>query len=344
LTISEKRTGAKNILNESVLQFFEIPSRKSFPSSSISSFEIFQLEWHKSNSILAVLCKSAEKNPKWSIRIFEFAQSSYRMAHTNLSDNIQYYTITIKFIGNDLFVVPKFKEGSLDTMNVFPYKLDRSTLKIEPWSSDKYLKNMRHTHFIPSSNGVHFILANLDTNNTNAYGKVDLYAIFDNAINFCRNYEFGGNLESIKWDHGGRLFLVELNRKNVEGVRFFDTEGFLSEYKDNTFQNVSWRPRHIPILNKAAEEEDIKKNFKSIARVFEEEDSEFLSVIEKQKREEMKKIRERFMNVVNRRREQWEASKEDRDKLYIEPKEELVEAEYISEEILQTVEEVLKSD
>src|SRR5690349_3591047 len=44
LTITEKKSGNK--VSESILQFFEIPTRKTFPPSSISGFEITSLEWH----------------------------------------------------------------------------------------------------------------------------------------------------------------------------------------------------------------------------------------------------------------------------------------------------------
>lgn len=68
-------------------------------------------------------------------------------------------------MGNDLFLVPKYKESALDTMNVFPYKFERKTLKIEPWTNDKFLKNLRHSHFVPSSNGLYFLVACLDSIN-----------------------------------------------------------------------------------------------------------------------------------------------------------------------------------
>jgi len=239
VTLTEKRSGNK--LNESILQFFEIPSRKTFPPSAIAGLEVVALEWHKNNTTLAILCKNLDKNPKWSVRVFEFDNTrlSYRSMHTNLFTETNYYSVSIKWIGNDLFAAAKFKDSNLDTMNVCPFKLDKKTLKVEPWSSDKFLRNMKQSHFIPSNNGLHFILACLDPNNTNSYGKVDLYAIFDNSINYCRSFEFTNNLEMVKWDLGGRLFTIELTRKQGEGVRFFDCEGnLLFDCKDNSIQNV----------------------------------------------------------------------------------------------------------
>jgi hypothetical protein len=219
-----------------------MPSRRTFPASAIAGLEVVGFEWHKNNSTLAVLCKNQDKSPKWSVRIFDFDNNKhlYRSMHTNLFSEVSYYSVTIKWLGNDLFVAPKFKDNNLDTLSVFPFKLDKKTLKIEPWSSDKQLKNTKHSSFIPSTNGVHFIIACLDPNNTNSYGKVDLYAVFENSINFCRSYEFSNNIENIKWDQGGRLFLAEFTRKQKEGVKFFDCEGnLLFDCKDPTIQNVN---------------------------------------------------------------------------------------------------------
>jgi hypothetical protein len=200
------------------------------------------LEWHKNNTVLAVLCKTTDKNPKFSVRIydFDFAKQSYRSSHSNLTETTSYYTTSLKWMGNDLFLAAKFKENSLDTMNVFPYKFDRKTLKITAWSSDKVLKNLKHSDFLPSPDGIHFVLACLDSNNTNSYGKADLYAVFDGTINNCRTFEFTNNTESIRWDYGGRLFVAQLNRKNAEGCKFYDTEGnLIYDIKLTNFTSVS---------------------------------------------------------------------------------------------------------
>jgi hypothetical protein len=241
LTITEKLSG-KNV-SESIIQFFEIPSRKTFPASALSGLIIVSLEWHKSNNILAVVCKTTEKNPKFSVRIFDFEYSkyTYRSAHSSLPSDNNYFTLSVKWLGNDLFIVPKYKDNNLDTMNIFPYKLDKKSLKIEPWAGDKFLKNLRHSDFIPSPDGIHFIAACLDPNNNNSFGRVDLYAIFDGSINFCRSYEFTNNCESIKWDIGGRLFMVQVNRKTSEAIKFFDSEGNpIYDLKDGSILNVNY--------------------------------------------------------------------------------------------------------
>jgi len=93
-----------------------------------------------------------------------------------------------------------------------------------------------------------------------------------------------------------------------------------------------------------ATEEEIKKNFKSIQKVYDEEDSEFLSEIDKGKRAARKKIRDNFMAVVNNRRDLWEKSKPIRDTLYIEPEPVFVEVDVIREEIINTFEEIISTE
>ncbi len=98
------------------------------------------------------------------------------------------------------------------------------------------------------------------------------------------------------------------------------------------------------MLEKSHEEEDIKKNFNTIAKIYDEEDSQFLSAIEQLRRNERKRIRENFMTTVNRRRNKWEQEKEDRFRLvpHVEP--EIVEHEFIVEEIIHMHEEIIRTD
>jgi len=141
-----------------------MPSRKDFGNSVFSSLEVFSIEWHKNNNILACICKSSDKTPNWTIRIFEFdtKRINYRSATMNLKSDHPYYNMNVKWMGNDLFVVPKYRDSNLDTLNVYPYKLNKTSLSLEPWSSDKVLKSLKYSDFIQSSDGVHFLLANLD--------------------------------------------------------------------------------------------------------------------------------------------------------------------------------------
>lgn len=107
---------------------------------------------------------------------------------------------------------------------------------------------------------------------------------------------------------------------------------------------MNWRPRHIPLLDRNSEEEDIKKNFKNISKLYEEEDSQFLSAIEQIRRAERKRIRENFMATVNRRRQIWDDLKAEREALRPEIEPVIVEHEFIIEEIIHTHEEMLNLD
>jgi hypothetical protein len=100
----------------------------------------------------------------------------------------------------------------------------------------------------------------------------------------------------------------------------------------------------MPVLDKGSEEADIKKNYKNVCRIFEEEDSQFLSAIEQQNRQLRKQVRERFMNVVNRRRDTWKIRQEERDSLYKEQEPVFIEHEFTLEEIIHTSEEIILSE
>lgn len=97
-------------------------------------------------------------------------------------------------------------------------------------------------------------------------------------------------------------------------------------------------------MDRALSEEEIKKNFKAIGKVYEEEDSEFLSEIDKVKRIKMKKIRDEFMAVVYKRRDLFEKSKSIRDALYLESEPVYVEVDVVREEIISTFDEIISTE
>ena len=327
ITITEKYSKSKKSktqkLVESVLNFIEIPSRKTFSSSSFMDLEILNFEWHQNNNLLAVLCKQTGKT-SYSVRIFKFntenltfiSGTSILLENEN-KENPYYYT-QINWLGDNLFVISKNKIMNLDNMTIVPYKLDKNGLKIQPWSSEKWLKNLKYSDFIPNVNGVHFLIACLDKNNKNSFGKVELYECFDNKINCYRNMEFGNGIEKIKWDFSGRLFSVELtNKTDSDGMRIFNCEGNeIYDLKDKNLLNLNWRPRHFPLLDKNKEYENITKNFNSISKIYDEEDSEFLSIIEKEKRAEAKKRTNKFMNVINKRKKMFHKKEEKKEEKY----------------------------
>ena len=84
-------------------------------------------------------------------------------------------------------------------------------------------------------------------------------------------------------------------------------------------------------------EEIINKNFKEINKIYEEEDSQFLSKIDQEKRKEKQIIKDAFMKVIEERRKHWESLEPEREKIYKEPEEVFSEIEYFREEILTTV-------
>ena len=327
ITITEKYSKSKKSktqkLVESVLNFIEIPSRKTFSSSSFMDLEILNFEWHQNNNLLAVLCKQTGKT-SYSVRIFKFntenltfiSGTSILLENEN-KENPYYYT-QINWLGDNLFVISKNKIMNLDNMTIVPYRLDKNGLKIQPWSSEKWLKNLKYSDFIPNVNGVHFLSACLDKNNKNSFGKVELYECFDNKINCYRNMEFGNGIEKIKWDFSGRLFSVELtNKTDSDGMRIFNCEGNeIYDLKDKNLLNLNWRPRHFPLLDKNKEYENITKNFNSISKIYDEEDSEFLSIIEKEKRAEAKKRTNKFMNVINKRKKMFHKKEEKKEEKY----------------------------
>ena len=109
--------------------------------------------------------------------------------------------------------------------------------------------------------------------------------------------------------------------------------------------------QHVEInydgIDKNEEYEKIEANMTQVKKQYDEEDAEFLSEIDKAKRLEDKKRREKFMSVADKRRKAWEEEAKKRNELLKEEKkieiihednDKKVEHEFWIEEIMKTEE------
>ena len=346
ITISEKYdVNNKKKLISSTLDFIEIPSKDTFPPSSLANSNIVDLVWHKNNHLLAILSKENNHN-RYSVRLINFNIENKNYSSSNIKLPVgtkekPLIDMKIYWMGDILFVIPKYKEINIESISIYPYNLNKQTLVLEQWPAEKSYDSLRHSHFIPSSNGINFLLACMDKNNTNNYGKCDLYVLHGEKMSFCRPSDMGSALSKLEWDHDGRLCIVELNYgKEKEGYKIINCLGdIIFEEKDLKLVNICWRPRHKPLLNEYQEEKDIENNLVKISKVYEDEDGEFLSSHEKKQRALDKEVYDKFTAVMKRRLERYNKDKDKKEK----KEEKKVNHDFWIEEILKGEEFIVDS-
>lgn len=129
--------------------------------------EIVEYEFNKAGNLFAILCKTGDKIPQFSIKILDITTNEVGSTTESLKpDKVQsYYTYILSWVDNTLVIAGKYKENNLDTMNLkfFKVKIEKMYFRLEAWSSDKNIKNYKASHLIASSNGIHFLLANMDS-------------------------------------------------------------------------------------------------------------------------------------------------------------------------------------
>ena len=348
ITISEKfDANNKKKLISSTLNFIEIPSKDSFPPSSLANSEIIDLVWHKNNSLLAILSKEFNPNQnKYSVRIIDFniENKTYTSSNCKLplgTNKRPLIDMKISWMDDILFVIPKFKDINVESISIYPYNLNKHTLVLEQWPAENSYDNLKHSHFVPSSNGINFLLACMDKNNTNNYGKCDLYVLHGGKMSFCKASDMGSALSKLEWDHDGRLCIVELNYgKEKEGYRIINCLGdTVFEEKDLKLISLKWRPRHKYLLNEYEEEKKIENDLVKISKVYEDEDGEFLSSHEKKQRAIDKEIYDKFTAVMKRRLEKYNNNKNKKEK----KEEKKINHDFWIEEILKGEEFIVDS-
>ena len=343
ISVTEKYDNNKKKLLTTTMDFIEIPSRITYPRSSIANGSIIDFVWHKNNHILAILSKDFNQN-KYSVRLIDFniKEKTYISSNIKLPEGTKekpLIDMKIFWMEDTLFIIPTLKEMNVRSISVFPYNLTKKNLELEQWPLEDCLVNLKHSDFIPSSNGITFILSCLDKNNTNNYGKSDLYVIHKNKINHCRALDFGSSLSRLTWDKDGRLCIVEQNTgKDKEGFQILNCVGDLVyEEKDQKLVKVEWRPRHKELIEEYTEEKIIEKEFDNISNKYKEEDDEFMSEHDKKKKAMEKTVFDKFRGIMNKRLEKF---KNDKDKKE-EKEEQKISHDFWIEEI-KSVNEVLK--
>jgi hypothetical protein len=307
--------------------------------------EIISYEWNKNCTLFAVLCKVSGK-AEWFLKLYDLTNIRYiKQSNLNVDDPFKNKFVDMSFSWLDEIILlgTKYITDKVDTLNIFPVKIERKdAFKTSLWNKDKFITNVKASQFLPSSNGVHILLICNDPKNSNNFGKVDLYSIVENTFSKVVTFDYGRSFNSICWDPSGRFFLVDFLK---EGFKVIDCQGkLIKEYKDNKYEKVFWRPRHTPILDQIQLTNEILKDMKNITRKYEEIDVQFMSKIEMEQYAMKRKVREGFMNIVNRRREQWNKTAEDRNKIKKPKISIIVEAEYTREEIIRSTEEIMKSE
>jgi hypothetical protein len=346
ITISEKYdANNKKKLISSTLDFIELPSKKTFPPSALANSVILDLVWHKNNHLLAILSKEFNTN-KYSVRLIDFniETKNYSSSNCKLPQGTKekpLIDMSISWMGDILFVVPKIKDVNVESISIYPYNLNKQTLVLEQWPAENCYDSLRHSHFVPSPNGINFLLACMDKNNTNNYGKCDLYVLNGGKMSFCRASDMGSALSKLEWDHDGRLCIVELNYgKDREGYKIINSEGdIVIEEKDLKLIQLNWRPRHKPLLDEYEIEKDIENNLSQISKVYEDEDGEFLSSHEKKQRALDKEVYDKFTGVMKRRLERYNKDKNKKEK----KEEKKVNHDFWIEEILKGEEIIVDS-
>ncbi len=129
--------------------------------------DIICYEFNKSGNLLAVLCKTGDKIPEFSIKVLDMSTSEIGTATENIKGEkgVPYFTYLMSWVDATIVVAGKFRENNIETMNIkfFRIKKESTYFRLEALYSEKNIKNYRASHMFPSSNGIHFLLANMDS-------------------------------------------------------------------------------------------------------------------------------------------------------------------------------------
>jgi len=208
--------------------------------------------------------------------------------------------------------------------SIFMYSFSLKDAKLTPWPEEKIKKNLRYSSIAISPNNKCFVAYNNRIEDSSSYGEAMLFTISDEKIHEITRLSFGEFFSSVKFDQSGRYFVVESARMHMgstisKGYKMFYFSGeVVCEVNTDVLREVMWRPRHKPIKNLYEEYGSLTLDKPRLAKLNEElqtEEDEFLSDFDKEKKKKYDGGKQRLYAIVNRRREAWDNSGEERKKL-----------------------------
>ena len=102
------------------MDFIEIPSRNTYPRSSLANANVIDLVWHKNGHTLALLSKDFNQI-KFSVRLFDFniKDNTYVSSNIKLPEGTKekpLLDMKIFWMEDILFVIPTYKETNVKTI------------------------------------------------------------------------------------------------------------------------------------------------------------------------------------------------------------------------------------
>ena len=240
-----------------------------------------------------------------------------------------YYEIERKYINSD--------EGR--SISLFLYSFTQKDLSI----TQKYSKlDLKYNEIEISPNTKHILLLNKIPDCRNIFGEAVLLVCDKESIFEVTKLSLSEKFKNVSFDDSGRYFCLELNRVNssvTEGFKIFFISGeLLVDIKSKNLVDFLWRPRHKKLISY---EESLKcLNVEETFIQLENEDNEFLSEHDKEKRKNYNEKMNKIYDVVKRRQNQWKEFESKRKEIYNPLEEEITEYYIYQEEIIKSEEKV----
>eukprot|EP00297_Palpitomonas_bilix_P005059 CAMPEP_0113917488 /NCGR_PEP_ID=MMETSP0780_2-20120614/32772_1 /TAXON_ID=652834 /ORGANISM="Palpitomonas bilix" /LENGTH=677 /DNA_ID=CAMNT_0000917087 /DNA_START=1 /DNA_END=2031 /DNA_ORIENTATION=- /assembly_acc=CAM_ASM_000599 len=286
----------KQANNPARITLISIPTKKEIRMKNLFMVGGCNLHWHPQGDYLAVKVdrlSKAKKVSHTSFEVFSLREKLVPVESLDVHSNI--YAFAWEPKGHKFAIVHGDGSGG-NTVDFYSMKpKGEAMLKLVHSAEKRYVN-----HIFWSPQGQYLLLAGLK----NLNGKLEFWD--------------SGNFEAIKvtehfmatdvmWDPSGRFVATGISyfrHHNDNGYNIWLFNGkLLHNVLKDKFLSLAWRPRP-PTLLTAEDEKEIKKNFSQYQKKYEQEDVLRKKAFEEAKREERRRLREEYDNLVAERREE----------------------------------------
>jgi hypothetical protein len=110
-----------------------------------------------------------KEGKEWALTLYDIHNiNEIKSIHIKVEDYFKNKFIDVSFswMDNIIIIATKYIVDKTLTLNIIPCKIERKANQTKAflWNKDKFITNYKGSDYIPSTNGIHMLLVNFDSN------------------------------------------------------------------------------------------------------------------------------------------------------------------------------------
>lgn len=263
------------------------------------------------------LMEKKSKKPSYLIHIADFSKKNIEVNDMDIQQKLKSFAFEFKNQRFAAIVATDPHDSQSTNSEVIFYAIEKSTFSIR--EIGKYGKN-KAAEIMFSPNASFFVLFNRDQKSP--YEGYIEFGYFVQSkdklpIEFIPPEKNMNGLAFCNWDSTGRLFITGTKQTSGKKSNITIFNGCGEQLFSESFTGIDtllWRYKPKNLISPEKEEE-IFANYKEYKKTYADQDDRVLNKMKYEKEEKRKEMQKSFLEFINKKRKEWDDSRDARIKI-----------------------------